>query len=179
MVSLNKADGPLQSRRDQVVDCHGRGDRVVGRSDALELQRRPRDGGDQTEGKVERRQNLGAVQGEIALGVGCWPEDLKINPAGVELCLRWRGGTDQSSREYETKHVLAKIHAFLRRVRSGRVLRPTAFAGHRFLYISGQIPGKGARFNLGRTIAAEGRGREDAREARGGRWGGLVRPEAP
>ncbi len=164
MVSLDETDGRLQGGGDQIGDRHGRLDWVAGRiddavgSEPLELQRRPRDGGDQPEGDVERRQDLGAVQGEIALRVGRWPEQLEIYRSsleprcGLRLCLAWRGEAEQGRRECETEHVLAKIHAFLRMVRSGWVLRPTqrAFAGHRPLYISARISGKESRFNLGR-----------------------------
>ncbi len=79
MVALDETDGPLQGGGDQVVDRHGRTDRRIGRRDPLQLQWLPRDGGDQPEGNVERRQHLGAVEGEIALRIGGWPEQLEID----------------------------------------------------------------------------------------------------
>jgi hypothetical protein len=86
-------------------------------------------------------QGLGAVQGDVALGVHGGTKDLKIDGRIRELRLRRRGGGNPKNQQGQTDRGLSGMHIFLRRERAGRSLRSSCLPSA-CIYISAGIDGK-------------------------------------
>ena len=115
---------------------------------ASELERLPCPGPVEPERNPQRRQNLGAIQGDIPLGIDGGLESLQIDRRAndfpnrrLRLCVA--GSGSHKRQRGQTDHGSSDCHVFLRRKEAGK---PALGLGRRpCLYISGPLQGKEQR----------------------------------